>query len=786
MNDKVLRVLEFDKILAIVSELAVCSESKKTILNLKPSSDFDNVLSLQQETAQASSMIAMFGQIPIAPVRPVLESVKRAEIGGVLSPKELLNIGALLRVSRQVISYASKTDRLDIISSYAATISVNTRLSADISDAIISEELISDSASPQLSAIRRKKANLNNKIKDTLSSMIHSPAYTKFLQEPIVTMRGDRYVVPVKNECRANVPGILHDSSATGATVFIEPAAVVQINNQLRDTSIEEEREIERILADFSARVADESNNIITNYNTIIELDILFAKAAFGNKFKCTQPELNKDSFLQVIGARHPLIDKNKVVPIDIMLGGDFDTLVVTGPNTGGKTVTLKTVGLLSIMCQSGLQIPAEIGTHMPVYQSIFADIGDEQSIEQSLSTFSSHMVNIVKILSELAPGSLVLFDELGAGTDPEEGAALATEILEVVKSFGAKTIATTHYSELKMYALSSERVENASCEFDVATLRPTYKLLIGVPGKSNAFAVSKRLGLPDYIIDKAKKRMSAESVRFEDVIGELKQKRDAASVAYVESERLRRETEKIRQEIEQNSKEINEKRSKILEDARIQARDIVDKAKEETAEIIRKVRKLELSGKNLAEMERLKQKINDKSSDYNDKLNKTKRKSKTKASDIRLGMTVKILSLNELGEVVNLPNSNGDFTVQVGIIKVKTNLKDVEPAKEPKPEKQGQKVLSSRTGVQSKSINIKTELDLRGMLAHDAIMETDKFIDDAVLSSLKQISIIHGKGTGALRSAIHDYLKSNKLVKKYRLGNFGEGDTGVTIIELK
>ena len=786
MNSKVLKVLEFDKILALVADAAVCQDSKKNILSIKPSNDFDEVLSLQNETAQASSMIAMFGRLPVAPVRPVAESVKRAQMDGILSSKELINIGAVLRISRQINSYISKTEKLHVLSGYASYFNINTRLMNDISDAIISEDMIADGASPMLAAIRRKKANLNNKIKDTLSDIIHSPAYTKFLQEPIVTMRGDRYVIPVKNECRSSISGILHDSSSTGATVFIEPAAVVQINNQLRDASIEEEREIERILADFSARVKEEADNLITNYKTIISLDILFAKAGFGNKYRCIQPELNRDGFLRIVQAKHPLIDRKKVVPVDILLGGEFDTLVVTGPNTGGKTVTLKTIGLLSLMCQSGLALPAEIGTRMPVYGNIFADIGDEQSIEQSLSTFSSHMVNIVDILSNLTSGSLVLFDELGAGTDPEEGAALATEILEVTKSYGAKTVATTHYSELKLYALSTDRVENASCEFDVATLQPTYKLLIGVPGKSKAFAISKRLGLPEYIIKKAENRMSSESVRFEDVIGELKSKRDAASAALDENERLRIETKKLKEEAAKQNREINEKKAKILEEARIEAREIVESARKESTEIIKKVRKLELSGKNLAEMEKLRKKITEKSADYTEKITKNKRKSSTKASDIRLGMTVLILSLGELGEVVNLPNSNGDFSVQVGIIKVKTNLKDVEPANDAKPEREGQKVLSARSGVQSKSVNIKTELDLRGMLAHDAIMETDKFIDDAVLSSLKQISVIHGKGTGALRSAIHEYLKSNKLVKTYRLGNFGEGDTGVTIIELK
>ena len=787
MNDKLLKVLEFDKILNKVADLAVCSESKTKILNIKPSVDFDEVTLLQNETAAASSMIAMFGSLPAAPVKPVIPSVKRSKIDGILSPKELLNIGSVLRVSRNIYSYLSKTEKLEILSAYAKQIIVDNRLCNDISDAIISEEMIADSASPQLSAIRRKKSNLNNKIKDTLSSMIHSPSLSKYLQEPIVTMRGDRYVLPVKNECRSNIPGILHDSSATGSTVFIEPAAVVQINNQLRDASIEEEREIERILAEFSARVAENSDKIILDYEIIITLDILFAKAAYGNKIKCTQPQLNQDKYLNLVNARHPLIDPKKVVPISVMLGEKFDTLVVTGPNTGGKTVTLKTVGLLALMCQSGFHVPADIGTKMPVYDNIFADIGDEQSIEQSLSTFSSHMVNIVNILSEVSNGSLVLFDELGAGTDPEEGAALATEILEVVRSYGAKTVATTHYSEIKLYALTTERVENASCEFDVSTLRPTYKLLIGIPGKSNAFAISKRLGLPEYIIEKAEKHLSAESIKFEDVIGELKEKRDAASAAFTENERLRIESEKLRSEIKKRSSEINEKRNKILEEARLQAREIIENAKEESAEIIKEMRKLEISGKaNIAEMEKLRKRANDKSAEFSDKLIKAKKKSKTKAADIRLGMTVKILSLDECGDVINLPNANGDFNVQVGIIKVKTNLKDVEPVTDLKPAKEGVKILSTRTGVSSKSVNIKTELDLRGFLAHDAIMETDKFIDDAVLSSLKQVSVIHGKGTGALRSAIHDYLKSNKLVKSFRLGSFGEGDTGVTIIELK
>ncbi len=787
MNKKVLKVLEFNKILSAASDYAACAQSKEIILSLVPSSDFEEVKTMQEETSQASSMLAMYAHPPIAPVHPVYASVKRAQMEGILSIKELMNIGAVLRVSSQLLAFISKTDKLPILSAIASAIMVNKKLSSEITSSFISEELVADSASPQLAALRRKKNTLNNKIKDTLNSMIHSPSVSKYLQEPIVTMRGDRYVLPVKNENRSNVPGLLHDSSATGATVFIEPAAIVQINNELKDISIEEEREIERILADFSSKVAEFGENIIINYDVIVRLDVLFAKASYSNKMKCICPELNQEGILCLVQARHPLIATKQVVPIDVTLGKDFDTLVVTGPNTGGKTVSLKTVGLLSIMCQSGFHIPAEIGTHMPVFENIFADIGDEQSIEQSLSTFSSHMVNIVDILKNVMPNSLVLFDELGAGTDPVEGAALAIEILETVKKFGAKTVATTHYSELKMYALSTDRVENASCEFDVSTLKPTYRLLIGIPGKSNAFAISKRLGLSEYIISGAEKRISSDSVKFEDIVTELETKRDELGARNSEADKLLREAEKIRQEIEAEKRKIDEKKNKILEDARIKARNIVENAKEETSSILKEFRKLQLSGKNhLAEMEKLQHKMKDKSDNFDKKLAAKKVKSNTKAEDIRLGMKVKILSLDETGDVISLPNSNGEFSVQVGIIKVKTNVSDVMPAQEKKYDKEGEKIIKTRSSLSSKSLKINTELDLRGFMAHEAIMETDKFIDDCLLASLKQVSLIHGKGTGALRAAVHEYLRNNKFVKNFRLGSYGEGDTGVTIVELK
>ncbi len=786
MNKRAQRVLEYDKILNIISGMAMSEDAKKAVAELLPSDDFDTVEYMQNQTAQASSMLAMHGAAPISPLRNIVPALKRTVRGGSMSMSELLQTAAVLRVSRRLSAYIVKTEKLPILTEMASSITICKSLEQRITDAIISETEVADNASPQLAVLRRKAAQLGDKVRETLSSMLKT--YSPYLQEPIVTMRGDRYVLPVKTEHKAAVPGILHDSSSTGSTVFIEPSAVVQANNQLRDVMIAQEKEIEKIVEAFSAEISEIAKEAEINYKTVIDFDVLFAKAQFANAYKCVQPVLNRDGILEIKKARHPLIDKKSVVPIDIYLGRDFDTLVITGPNTGGKTVTLKTTGLFALMCQSGLHLPADLGTHMPVYEDVFADIGDEQSIEQSLSTFSSHMTNTVDILNNVRPGTLALFDELGAGTDPEEGAALAIEILEFMRACGAKTAATTHYSELKVYALSTDRVENASCEFDVATLRPTYRLLIGVPGKSNAFAISKRLGLYDTILEKAQNRMTAESVRFEDVIAQLQQKREQATLANEEAQKALAHANRLLEQNKKTQSEINAKKAKILDDARIAARDIIDSAKDETNEVLKQIRKIsaQATANQLKDAENLKQKLNEQDSKLADKQKKEKRTSKTRPGDIRVGMTVEILSMADRGTVLTLPDKNGDFNVSIGIIKMKTNIRDVIPLKDDTHKKAGEKIISSRRSIESKSLTIKNELDLRGQMAMEAIMELDKFIDDAVLASLPRVSVIHGKGTGALKNAVHDFLRSHRLVKSYRLGGLGEGDTGVTIIEFK
>ncbi len=788
MNTKIYKILEYNKILQFLADSAVTGEAKKQLLALTPSVGFDEVEALQKATSQATSMLVMHGAAPIVAVPDIRAAVNRSKLGGVLSLSELLGVGAVLRCAKNLIAYMDKGEKFDILQSMCSNLTTMPDLQRDISNSILGEDTVADNASGELAALRRKILQLNNKIKDILNDMLRSAETQKYLQEPIVTMRGDRYVLPVKNENRNNVPGILHDTSATGATAFIEPMAVVQTNNLLRDVIVAEQREIERIIADFSARVALCADIILENYRIIIESDVLFTKASFCNKLKCTEPVLNREGQLVIKKGRHPLLDKKTVVPVDIYIGGDFDTLVITGPNTGGKTVTLKTVGLFALMCQSGLQLPADSGTIMPVYSNIFADIGDEQSIEQSLSTFSSHMVNIVDILNLVEPNTLALFDELGAGTDPDEGAALAIEILEYMRSCGASSIATTHYSELKMYALSTDRVENASCEFDVATLRPTYRLLISVPGKSNAFAISKRLGLYDTIIEKASARMTAESVRFEDIVSELQQKREAAATAYDEAVKMRNEAASLRGSLKKEKDTIKDRREKLLEDARREAQEIILKAQEETDILLKEARRLsaELGEKDsIRQMEQVRSEIRQKGSVADKQLRKNQQKSNTKISEIKLGMTIDILSVDERGTVLSLPNQNGDFTAMVGIMKLKTNVRDVKIVNDSSA-KQGVKIIESRKNISSRSMNIKTELDLRGFTAYDAIMEVDKFIDDALLASLPKVSIIHGKGTGALRAALHDHLRKNKLVKTFRLGSYGEGDSGVTIIEFK
>ncbi len=790
MTDKLLSILEFDKILSLIASRAVTDAAKDSIKEMKPSSDFTEVALWQKQMLDATAMLARRAMPPLSVVSDITASVKRCEADGVLGAGELLAVAGVLRISEAVKSYFETEDELETINSLGSRITVIKDLRRDITDAIISDEEIADDASPELAAIRRKMRGIHSKIKDILNDMLHSERYIKHLREPIVTMRGDRYVLPVKAESKGAVPGILHDSSATGATVFIEPMAVVEENNRLRELTAAEKDETEKILAAFSKRVAEYAIEIQENQKVIKETDMLFAKASFCVDYRCHAPQLNRKGYVNIKEGRHPLIDSKKVVPINIYLGKDFHTLIITGPNTGGKTVTLKTLGLFSVMTQCGLFVPAKPGSCMPVWDDVFADIGDEQSIEQSLSTFSAHMVNICDILRKVSKNTLVLFDELGAGTDPEEGAALAIEILEYVKKFGAEAVATTHYSELKLYAISTDDVENASCEFDVETLCPTYRLLIGLPGKSNAFAISKRLGLPDTIIDGASARLTAESVRFEDVIAELQSKREATAAALEEAEKTRNELKNELRSANETNREIKDKNRRLLDEARAEAARIVQSAKDDMSAILKeaeKIAKESASAGRAKEMENVRRKLREAGESYDKKLGKRRdRLGENKPlKNIRLGETVEIISMSESGTVVSLPNASGEAVIQVGIMKVKANVKDLRRVNE--TEASLKPVRNQRTrDVRSKSMTAVTELDIRGMMVDEGTVMLDKFIDDAVMASLKTISVIHGKGTGALRSGIHAYLKNNKFVKSYRLGSYGEGDSGVTIIELK
>ena len=653
----------------------------------------------------------------------------------------------------------------------------------------MSEEEMADDASGELLAIRRKMRSLHSKIREVLNNMVHSPSYSNLLQEPIVSMRGDRYVIPVKSEHKGQVPGVVHDSSASGATLFVEPMAAVEINNKLRELKSEEKDEIERILKELSEKTAEFSEPLIQNYNAIIELDFTFAKGKLSRKMNASVPELNTDGIIDIKKGRHPLIDEKKVVPTDIYLGKDFDTLVITGPNTGGKTVSIKTLGLFTLMAQSGLCIPASGGSKIAVFESVFADIGDEQSIEQSLSTFSAHMTNIIKILDNASYNSLILFDELCSGTDPTEGAALAVAILERARSLGAKVAATTHYSEIKLYALSTDRVENAACEFDVASLRPTYRLLIGVPGKSNAFAISKRLGLSEDIIDHARELIDGENTRFEDVITSLEQHRTQAQIELDAASEAKAQSLMQKQEAEKERSRIKAQREKILNDARRDAKKIYEQAKSEADAIVKKMQKLfdESASANRSAIEEgrreLKRGLDKAQGKLSEDVFRNKSGKKLDPKKITLGQVVEVTTMNSTGNVLTLPDKKGDLTVQVGILKIKTNVNALAPGKEETKKKNSQSYISSESRGYSE---VKMELDLRGETVEDALLLVDKYLDDASLAHLESVTIIHGKGTGALRSAIGDMLRHHPHARSFRPGKYGEGEAGVTVVEIR
>lgn len=792
MNEKTLKALEYNKIVQLLINKAESTLGKKKVEEIKPLTNIEDIEYLQRETEEAYTILIKKGNPPLYGINSVVPEVKRVEIGGSLSPGGLMKISDSLRVSRSLKAFMKDTKE-DKASSYSIleglveNLKINKYLEDEINNAIISENEISDNASSTLRNIRRQIISKNDSVKDKLNSLITSQSHKKYLQDSIVTMREGRYVVPVKQENRGSVPGIVHDMSSSGATVFIEPMAVVKLNNELRELELKEREEIERILKELSALVGEDAEGILKNQNILQEIDFIFAKGKLALDMKATKPILNENGYINIKKGRHPLLDEKEVVPIDVYLGKDFNSLIITGPNTGGKTVTLKTVGLLTLMAQSGMHIPADFNSEIGVFNQVFADIGDEQSIEQSLSTFSSHMVNIVDILEKVEYNSLVLFDELGAGTDPTEGAALAMSILDHLLKLNVRTIATTHYSQLKLYALTTEGVNNASVEFSVETLSPTYKLLIGVPGKSNAFEISTRLGLQDYIIDYARDLISKENIEFEDVLQAMEEDRIAAEKNRQESEKYRLQVERLKEDLSKERDKTKEMRDKILSKAKEEARNILRTAKDDADSIVGELREIsseiekDRNRKIQEAKDKLKSKLEKRESEVSkDVLNV---KSNKPPKNLKVGETVEVLTFNQKGTVIDSPDENGNVRVQVGIMKINAHISTLKRATSEAKEKAH---VSTKKIMSSKSKNIKSEIDLRGRNLDEAFLELDKYLDDAYLAGLKEINIIHGKGTGVLRSGIQGYLKSHRNVKAHRLGAIGEGGDGVTVVEMR
>ncbi|MBO5504855.1 MAG: endonuclease MutS2 [Clostridia bacterium] len=784
MEKKTLKTLEYNKIIDILEGFAVSESAKKMVRELKPFVSIKRVSRALALTDSAYIMLMKYGTPSFYALSPIGEAIKRMDKGGSLSMAELLNCASVLKNAEALKKYGEENS--GSLSEIFESIIVHKNVADRITSAVISEEEVSDSASPELYDIRRKIRTTSSKIKDVLNNIIHGEHYRKMLQDNIITMRNDRYVVPVKAEYKGEVGGIVHDISASGGTVFIEPSAVVSANNDLHELAIKEKQEIEKILRSLTNDLIEIEEDLKIDFDAVTELDFIFAKAKMGVDFRGVIPNINTEGRINIIKGRHPLINREKVVPVDINLGIDFDSLIVTGPNTGGKTVVLKTVGLFTLMAQSGLMIPAGDNSEIAVFSNVFADIGDEQSIEQSLSTFSSHMVNIVHILENITPDSLVLFDELGAGTDPTEGAALANAILEYVRGMGAKTVATTHYSELKLYALSTERVENGSCEFDVNTLSPTYRLLIGVPGRSNAFAVSKRLGLSDYIIEKSKELLSKETIKFEDVLSSIEKDRKIAESASQEQTRLKNEVKRLRDELKAERRKFDEERERLMVRASEKAEKIIHKAEMETESALLEIKKAK---KEKDEQEALK-KMEEMKKELREKLKGTKRpprpvkqiKSDVTVNNLKPGSTVMIIDMGDKGTVVSINKKDESAVVQVGIMKVTAKLKNLALVKD-KDVEELMRFVPRRECLGAK--DVRTELDLRGKTLEEALYETDLFLDQCMRSSLHNATIIHGKGTGKLRTGIQNMLRKDKRVKSYRTGTYGEGENGVTLIEL-
>ncbi|MGN0480687.1 MAG: endonuclease MutS2 [Lachnospiraceae bacterium] len=787
MNKKALQTLEYNKILDVLQGFACSSLAKDRCAHLKPSGDPDKINQLLEQTSAALSRILAHGSISFQGIFDLRPYVKRLEAGGVLSISELLSVSSTLSCASRALNYNGDTQSPDCITPLFESLNPLGAINSEIKNCIIGEDEISDDASPNLRDIRRQIRLTNDKIHSELTRMVNSQTTRTYLQEAVITSRQGRYCIPVKAEYKSSVPGMVHDQSATGSTFFIEPMSVVMLNNTIRELQIKEQEEIQVILARLSAMCAENTESLLATGKALVELDFIFARALLSKHWKCSCPDMNSDGVINLKKARHPLIPANQVVPIDISLGDTFDLLIVTGPNTGGKTVSLKTVGLLTLMGQSGLHIPAFDHSKLAIFSQIYADIGDEQSIEQSLSTFSSHMVNTVNILKNCDENSLVLFDEIGAGTDPIEGAALAVSILSWLHGRGIRTMATTHYSELKVFALSTPGVENASCEFDVETLSPTYRLLIGIPGKSNAFAISGKLGLPAHIIEDAGSRIDSSNVKFEDLLADLEDKRKIIEKEHEEIAGYKLEVEKLRQELQRKSENLDERSDKILREARQEAAEILRNAKEVADETISAMNKHGLSVRELEkDRTRVREEMNKVNSGLKIKTPVNTPKKKHKPSEFKLGVKVKVLSMNLTGTVNSLPNAKGDLFVQMGIMRSQVNISDLEIIDEDVTKEKNFKATGAGRIKMSKSATISPELNLLGLTADEAIQELDKYLDDAYLSKLGQVRIVHGKGTGVLRNAVQSYLKGVSYVKSYRLGGLGEGDTGVTIVEFK
>ena len=797
MNQKVLKTLEYNKIIHQLTGYAASAPGKLLCQNLLPMSDFHEIVQAQTETSDALTRVRMKGSLSLSGIRDVRDSLKRLEIGSALGIPELLSISSLLTVAARAKAYGHHEESEefpdDSLDQMFRSLEPLTPANNEIKRCIISEEEISDNASPGLHKVRRSMHGINDRIHTQLNSILNS--CRSYLQDAVITMRDGRYCLPVKAEYKSQVNGMVHDQSSTGSTLFIEPMAVIQLNNELRTLEIQEQKEIEAVLADLSNQLTPYTTELAIDLQILTRLDFIFAKAALSRHFKCSEPKFNTEGRIHIKDGRHPLLDPQKVVPITVWLGTDFDLLMVTGPNTGGKTVSLKTVGLFTLMGQAGLHIPAFEGSELAVFEEVFADIGDEQSIEQSLSTFSAHMTNIVNILNQADSRSLCLFDELCSGTDPTEGAALAIAILNFLHNMKCRTMATTHYSELKIYALSTPGVENACCEFDVATLRPTYRLLIGIPGKSNAFAISKKLGLPDYIIEDAKNHLESEDETFEDVISRLEENRVTIEKERAEIESYKAEIARLKSGLEKKEERFDERRDKMIRKANEEAQQILREAKETADRTIKNINKLAASsGIDTKALEAERTKLRDSLKKVEGGLSlKQETKKPHKAINpktLKLGDGVRVLSMNLNGTVSSLPDAQGNVFVQMGILRSKVNISDLELLQENSvsgPGLESRKKGSGSSNIKmSKSFGISPEINVLGMTVDEAVAQLDKYLDDAYIAHLPQVRIVHGKGTGALRAGIHKHLKRLKYIKEFHLGGFGEGDAGVTIVVFK